>query len=226
MRPLLDLLYPPRCPGCRAIGGSSGSFCRACRETFAELPLPHCDRCCEPDVQGLCPHCQRERPAFEHVTVPFLFGGALADAVHRLKYEDRPHLAGALAAVALAAARDDLAWCDLAVPVPLHVRRLKERGYDQALLLARAFAKATKRPLEARALQRIRETPPQVGLNRRAREQNVRGAFAASPPLVQGKRVLLVDDVLTTGSTAHAASLALLEAGVTAVRVLALARAL
>lgn len=225
MRALLDLLFPPRCPGCRRLLDGPGPFCRPCLETFADLPPRRCDRCCEPEVSGLCGPCRSSPPAFERAVVPFLFGGALAEAVHRFKYEDSPHYALALAQVARPAAEPELDWCQTVAPVPLHPVRLRRRGYDQALLLARPLAAAAGREVAARAVRRVRDTASQVGRDRAARERNVAGAFRADPRAVEGRRVLLVDDVLTTGATADAAARALLEAGAAAVRVVALARA-
>jgi ComF family protein len=222
---LLDLFYPPRCPACRSLVGEEG-FCRACRETLTDLPLAHCPRCAEPEVEGLCAHCRAVPPAFESVVAPCLHGGALADAIHRFKYEDRPQLARPLAALARPCVAEALAWCDLVCPVPLHDERLRQRGYDQALLVARELARSAGRPVEARALRRTRKTAPQVGRDRAGRAANVAGAFEADRFRVAGKRVLLVDDVVTTGATANAAARALLEGGAAAVRVAALARAL
>ena len=225
MRALLDLLFPPRCPGCREILEGRGPFCRRCLESFADLCARRCARCCEPEIDGLCANCQDAPPSFESASVPFLYGGALAEAVHRFKYEDCPHYAPALAAVAREAARAPLAWCTLVAPVSLHPARVRSRGYDQALLLARALARFAGKSVAARAIERVRDTAPQVGRDRAGREANVRGAFRGVPGKVRGERVLLVDDVLTTGATADAAARALKEAGAAAVRLFALARA-
>lgn len=225
MRALLDLIFPARCPGCREIFDGRGPFCQRCLETCADLAARRCGRCCEPEVDGLCAHCRSAPPAFEEACVPFLYGGALAEAVHRFKYEDCPHYAEALAELALDAAKPSLAWCTLVAPASPHPRRLRSRGYDQAYLLARALARRAGKAVAPRALSRVRDTAPQVGQGRAAREENVRGAFCAAPERVRGHRVLLVDDVLTTGATAHAAALALRGAGAAGVRLFALARA-
>ncbi len=225
MRALLDLVFPPRCPGCRELFDGRGPFCPKCLETCTDLAARRCERCGEPEVDGLCAHCRSEPPAFEEACVPFLYGGALAEAVHRFKYEDCPHYAGPLAELALEAARASLEWCTLVTPASLHPKRLRGRGYDQALLLARALARKGGRPVAPRALRRVRDTAPQVGRGRAAREENLRGAFCAESAKVRGERVLLVDDVLTTGATAHAAALALRESGAAEVRLFALARA-
>lgn len=221
---LLDLLFPPRCAGCRELLGPGGPFCLRCAETLSEVPAARCPNCGEPDVAGTCPHCQASPPAFEKVVAPYLHGGALADAIHRLKYEDRPQLAPALASLVASSLAAELHWCDVVAPISLHPRRLKARGYDQALLLARALAGPAGRPVVCRAVRRVKDTTPQVGKDRAQRRENVADAFVGSSE-VAGKKVLLVDDVLTTGATAHAASHACRQAGAVAVRVAALARA-
>ena len=152
-----------------------------------------------------------------------LFGGPLADAVHALKYGDRPALARPLGR--WLAARVSLPAGAVVVAVPLGRRRRLTRGYDQASRLAEHLARASGVPRLVGALRRVRETPPQVGRSRAARAANVAGAFAADPLRVAGKELVLVDDVVTTGSTAEAAARALLAAGARRVTVVALARA-
>lgn len=221
---MLDLLFPPRCPACREILEGRSAFCRPCRESFVELPAKRCRLCGEPDVD-LCDHCHDQAPSFERADAAFLHGGALAETIHRLKYEDCSQLARHLSRLVLDAARPHLEWCTLVAPIPLHSSRLRNRGYDQALLLARPLAKAAGRRLEPRAVRRLRHTAPQVGRDRLARSRNVAGAFVAVPQKCAGQRVLLVDDVLTTGATAGEAARALLVAGAAAVRVFTIARA-
>lgn len=228
LRAMLDLLFPPRCPACREIlvAADSEPLCRGCRETLVELPAARCLRCGEPEAVPSCPRCAQQPPGFERADSAFLFGGALTEVVHRFKYEDRPHYAGPLARLALPAAREHLAWATVVAPIPLHRSRMRARGYDQALLLARALARAGDRRLLPRVVRRVRDTPPQVGRDREARARNVEGAFAVGAAVeAKGQRVLLVDDVLTTGATAGAAAQALLDAGVQAVRVFTVARA-
>src|SRR5690606_4886364 len=116
-------------------------------------------------------------------------------------------------------------WATLVAPVPLHARRLKSRGYDQALLLARALGRSAGRVVVPRVVKRIRDTAPQVGRDRAGRELNVLDAFVAAPVGVSAQRIVLVDDVLTTGATASAAARVLLAAGAAEVRVVAVARA-
>lgn len=221
---LLDLLYPPRCAACRELLASSADepFCPTCREAIDPVP-PGCARCGLPGPDPVCGACLAAPPAFASCRAGALFGGPLADAVHALKYGDRPALARPLGAWLAAGA----AWPEGAavVAVPLGRKRRLARGYDQAQLLARAVARARRAPFLPAALRRSRETVPQVGRSREERLRNVRGAFAAERRLVEGRALVLVDDVVTTGATAGACSEALLAAGAREVHVYALARA-
>ena len=216
---LLDLLYPPRCAAC---GGPGEPFCAACAEAIVEVEAA-CPRCGRPGRAAVCGACLAHPPPFTALRAGGLFGGPLADAIHALKYGDRPALARPLGRwLAARAAPPSGAWV---VAVPLGRRRRLARGYDQAGRLAEQLARATGAPRLTGALTRVRETPPQVGRSRAARAANVAGAFAADPRRVAGRDLVLVDDVVTTGATAAAAAAALLAAGARQVTVVALARA-
>jgi ComF family protein len=221
----LDLLFPARCAACDEAGESP--FCALCAQTLIPLPAG-CPLCGVPQDESLlpalkprrCPHCRAHPPRFACATAPYLHGGALAEAIYRLKYGKREDLGPALGVLFEACAAPK---SDVLVPIPLHPRRLRQRGYDQALLLAAGAAKRFRLPL-APLLRRVRETGQQVGRDRTSRERGVRGAFAAAGEVL-GARICLVDDVLTTGATASAAAGALLEAGAARVEVRTLARA-
>ncbi len=222
---MLDLLFPSRCAACDAAGESP--LCALCAQTLVAVP-PGCPVCGAPQDESLlpvlrprrCPNCRVHPPRFAFASAPYLHGGALADAIHRLKYGGREDLAPALGVLFEACA---IPKSDVLAPIPLHPRRLRQRGYDQAALLARAAGKRFGIPV-APLLQRIRETGQQVGRDRASRERSVRGAFAAAAG-ASGRRICLIDDVLTTGATASAAAEALLSAGAIRVEVRTLARA-
>jgi ComF family protein len=220
---LLELVYPPRCAACGA-PAAEGPFCPVCAEALEPVPAG-CGRCGQPGPDVLCGACLAAPPAFAAVRAGGLLGGPLADAIHALKYRNRPALARPLGA--WLAARAPLDPAAVIVSVPLARRRRLERGYDQAALLADHLARAAGargRRLRA-ALRRVRETPPQVGRTRAERARNVADAFEASAGALAGKDVVLVDDVVTTGATADAAAAALRRAGARSVVVVALARA-
>ncbi|HET9753053.1 MAG TPA: phosphoribosyltransferase family protein, partial [Myxococcales bacterium] len=202
-------------------------FCLFCADTLVPAPAG-CPLCGVPQDESLLPalkprrclHCRERPPAFALAAAPYLHGGALAEAIHRLKYEGREDLGAALPVLFAGCA---VPKSDVVAPIPLHPRRLRQRGYDQASLLARGAARQFGLPV-APLLSRVRDTGQQVGRDRLARALNVRGAFAPAAG-VQGLRVCLVDDVMTTGATASAAAEALLSAGAARVEVRTLARA-
>jgi len=219
-----DLVFPARCAACDAPGDSP--FCAVCAETLVPLPAG-CPLCGVPQDESLlpalkprrCPNCRAHPPAFVFATAPYLHGGALSEAIHRLKYEGREEVGAALGVLFEGCA---VPKSDVLVPIPLHPARLRQRGYDQAKLLADEAATRFGLPLSL-LLRRVRATGQQVGRDRAARERSVRGAFAATRN-VTGARICLIDDVLTTGATASAAAAALVQAGAARVEVRTLAR--
>jgi predicted amidophosphoribosyltransferase len=194
---LVDLAFPPRCPACGDAPAASSPFCSLC------------DGAIDPAPAG---------PAGARAGA--LFGGPIADAIHALKYGDRAEAAVPLgrwlAGRVTVPPGARVAW------VPLARGRRTARGYDQAMLLAGAFARAAGLRLLRGAIRRVRETPPQVGLDRAARARNVEAPFVASGA-VAGLDLILLDDVVTTGATAAAATRALLDAGARGVTVVAVA---
>ena len=223
---LLDLLLPPRCAACDALVTPGESFCVPCAVGLMG-PTSPCPRCGEPRTtpRARCPRCRHGRPAFDTLSAPLLYGGPVADAIAKLKYQRRSDLAPQLARLfrPLLAALPEL---DLVVPVPLHPQRLARRGYNQATLLARPVARALRRPLCCDALLRQRDTPSQTHLTPAQRRANVVGAFIVPrAERLDGRRVLLVDDVATTGATLDACAAALLASSAARVDALVLARA-
>ncbi len=149
----------------------------------------------------------------------------MREAIHRFKYSNSQDLVAPLGEMMVSYWQEVSFSADLIIPVPLHTRRLRERGYNQAALLARELGKGVGLPVLEDALVRVRETSPQVDLNAKERQENVRGAFHCPTDRLAGKSVLLVDDVYTTGATLEACSLALKQQGVGTVWALTLARA-
>lgn len=229
MKALLDLLFPPRCVACRRRGSW---LCPTCRGSMPRLPPERCHRCAEPLVGALtCPRCWAEPPDFRGLTCAFAFAGTARLAIHRLKYQRQRHLAEPLAAALLEADASGTAGLAahlppdaMLVPIPLHPRRMAERGYNQSALLAQALGRQLRLTVAADALARVRDTPPQVGLTHEGRRTNVRGAFAASDA-VAGRAILLVDDVCTTTSTLREAAAVLRRAGAASIDAIVFARA-
>lgn len=232
---MADLLWPGRCASCRtplshaSDRGLLRVLCPLCADAVLEVEPPACSRCGLPfagaGADHLCAACLADPPEFVRARARFLWGGPLADAVVRFKYRDCPHLAGPLGALleplAFAAAKPDLV-----VPVPLHPRRLRSRGYNQSALLARRVAKVAHAPLVTSLMARVLDTPRQAGLSRKDRMWNLTDAFAVpGARRWQGARVLLVDDVVTTTATIRVCSAALLAAGIGEVEVVSLVRA-
>lgn len=217
----LDLLLPMSCVVCRREGQY---LCQGCEARLPRLQQPCCGLCAAPGHRPLCPRCQASPPAFDGVRAPYLMDGAVREMVHDLKYRNlratAPHTGRLLAEFAEAAAMP----ADVLVPVPLHGRRLRERGYNQSELLAREVGKRLGLPVAPGLLRRTRPTPPQVSMaSHEERTRNVQGAFQC-PGDASGLRVLLVDDVCTTGSTLSACAWALKGAGAASAWGLVLAR--
>jgi len=219
----LDLIFPPRCALC----GAGGSFlCAGCAGNLNAASPPRCDRCWRPGTyQDVCPHCQAEPPAFDRLCAAFVYDGNARGVVHALKYRGLTALAEPMASLMLAASGDALEAVDLIVPVPLAGLRRRTRGYNQAESLARALGDELGLPVVPRALARKRHAPPQArSADAETRRRNVAGAFTARPELVAGARILLVDDVTTTGATLASCAAALNEAAATSVGCLTFAR--
>ena len=235
-RRVLDTLYPLHCPACRSglpEGAVAGDFCRSCTEVMVPVEPPFCQQCAEPfmgEITGdfTCPNCAGMKLAFDFTVCLWLSRGPVREAVHRLKYEKFRTGRLALARLMLPALEDSrlagMPW--LLVPVPLHASRERERTYNQSAEIARTVARLAG--IEwAPALRRTRKTESQAGLNRAARLKNLRGAFAVRSRcarLLQSRSILLVDDVLTTGATAHECAQVLKKAGASRVAVLTAAR--
>jgi ComF family protein len=240
LKSLIDLIYPPRCPICQAFlqdqntlkNGQDLPFCQACLRDFTEIKSPLCSLCGRPFSDGVewdrvCEDCLRKRPSYDIARAPYLYEGALMTAIHELKYAQRSHLADSLGSLLALFAQSWIGELKgyLITPVPLHPRRLRARGFNQSLLLAKRVARETGAELDFLSLRRTRFTKPQTELSSEERKKNVRKAFGVlKPDVVKRRTIVLVDDVATTGSTLNECAKALKKAGADRVLCLVLAR--
>ena len=218
----LELLFPPRCLGC----DTEGSYvCPECAASLPRLMPPFCHRCARSIASGnLCGQCANFALAVDGIRAPYLMEGTVQKAVHALKYRNLRAAAPTLASLIVSWMEHNPVPGDTLVPVPLHNRRLRQRGYNQSTLLAQEISRLTGMPVASEVLVRIRDTAPQVAMHgREERLRNVEGSFACSVSLA-GQKLVLVDDVATTGSTLSACAIALKARGAASVWGLVLAR--
>lgn len=237
LKGFLNLLLPPICPLCSS-DALDGRFCQRCLDSISLITGPICICCGRPFVSQECePHLcwecikKPEKIAFSTARSFFVYKGALLDAIHMFKYNGKTSLSKPLIAIMADSQhvfeKTGLLFNshDLIVPVPLHKKRLKERGFNQSLMLAKGLAGIYNLPVDYLNLKRIRETDPQINLKGEERVNNVRGAFAAEDTAAfKDKRVLLIDDVYTTGATVLECSRVLKKAGAKNIDVVTLAR--
>jgi len=219
----LDLLFPRWCVGC---GKEGGFICPSCLKSLPRVTPPLCPKCGLPQSSDtLCASCLGWQAEIDGIRAPFRFDGVMRQAVHELKYRNLRALAGLLAQLLDDYLVDNPLPGEVLVPVPLHPKRLRERGYNQSYLLAKELGKLTGLPVVADSLVRERHTSPQARtLTVGERRGNVADAFACRDRRLEGKPVILIDDVSTSGATLDACALALKEAGAASVWGLVLAR--
>ena len=223
-RAVLDVLFPSRCVGC---GGYGSFLCQSCQAELPRTRPPRCPICWQPQRQGdPCGRCHEEKPAFQRARSPYLYQGVAREAVHALKYNYLSALAQPMAQLmARYVEEEEAIEADVLAAVPLYARRQRLRGYNQSALLARELSRLCALPLAERGLARRRNTPPQArSVDAEARRRNVTDAFVADCRWVAGKRILLIDDVMTTGATLDACARALRQAGAASVWALTFAR--
>ena len=226
----VDLLLPPRCPACRQIVENNGRFCLACWTGLTFITDPVCAGCGAPfDIDRgpgtRCGACLETPPRFAAARAALAYAGSARTVLLGFKHGDRQHLVDIMAPQLVRAGRGWFGPDTVLVPVPLHRWRLWKRGFNQAALLARAVSRRSGSPLAVDALVRVKPTRSSQGMGRRARADNVRGAFrVARPEAIKAKEIVIIDDVLTTGATVEACTRILLRAGAKQVRVLTWAR--
>jgi len=220
---IVDFLFPRWCVGC----GREGEFiCPSCRRSLPRVMPPLCPRCGKPRPSGtLCPTCVSWQAEIDGIRSPFRFDGVMRQAIHQLKYRNLRALAEPLAKLLNDYLATNPIPGEVLVPVPLHQKRLRERGYNQSRLLAKELGKLTNLPVVDDCLIRQRHAPPQARSSTvEERRRNVAGAFVCRDHRLQNKQVLLIDDVSTSGATLDAGATALKATGATSVWGLVLAR--
>jgi ComF family protein len=227
---VLEFFLPRLCLFCGAAVGEDAevAVCPECDAAIQWVASPLCPCCGRifPSREGqdrLCGPCQTDPPPFSRARAAAIYEGPVADAIKRFKFQGRiVYLPVMQSWLKRPHCLELLAEADLVVPVPLHPRRLRDRGFNQALLLARGLGET---PVAREALARVRHTIPQIGLNPKERRENVKAAFAVPDPArVKGKNILLLDDLYTTGATARECAKVLRRAGASRVDVLTVAR--
>lgn len=221
---ILDWFFPPSCAGC---GEWGKKYCPECLKKTKLIEKPICQICGDPVSEPgivICERCNTTEVAFSAIRSWAYFEDPLQSAIHRLKYKQDIGLAIELAKPLMVMVKE-LGWpIDGVLGIPLDSARRKERGYNQAALLAKPIAWELNISYLPDAVARLKRTRPQVGLNRQERVDNMEGAFLAQPDLVRNAFILLVDDVITTGSTMNACAKAVRNSGAEAVYGITLAR--
>jgi competence protein ComFC len=219
----LDWIYPPVCAGC---GEPGYRLCPNCLHGIRFLDGKVCERCGIPVKEKVqfCPVCKQDPPPYTALRSLARYEGIIRDCVHALKYDGNQSLGEYFAELLVQIVRAEKWDPEVIIPVPLSPARLAERGYNQSALLARPIALQLGVRFNPFGLRRVRNTRSQVELTAEQRRENVRGAFTAIPDIVSNKRILLVDDVTTTGSTIRECAKALTTGGATAIYCLTLAR--
>ena len=217
----LNLLFPQWCLGC----GKEGDFiCHSCRRSLPRIMPPICPRCGRPS-SILCPSCVGWRAEIDGIRSPFRFDGVIRQAIYQLKYKNLRALIVPLAQLLYDYFLTNPLSGEVLVPVPLHQKRLRERGYNQSYLLAQELGKQINLPVVDGCLIRLRHGQPQARTSTlEERRSNVAEAFTCRDQRLRGKSVLLIDDVSTSGATLDACAVALKAAGATSVWGLVLAR--
>ena len=237
---IIEIVYPPRCLICERFLGNHRIredqhdilICKDCFNGFNQITSPLCPICHKPfeseiEEDHICEDCLRKSPFFNALGAPYIYEGGFMMGIHHFKYGGKTHMAGSLGPLLASFAKKWLKKMDdcLMMPVPLHPKRLRERGFNQSLLLSRHVARVLDTELDFLTLRRVRDTKPQTGLHRDERRKNVHRAFELTERnIVKGRSIILVDDVATTGSTLNECARVLKRSGSDKVLCLVLAR--
>ncbi|MBN2804706.1 MAG: ComF family protein [Deltaproteobacteria bacterium] len=242
---LLNIFYNQHCISCKTpIFNSiyddhlSSLFCPVCKDAILRPYLGRCTRCADQfensNKNHLCSSCIKHPPQFKKIYPAFLYGGPIADAVLKMKFEPCSALTGILGKIMISEIKkrntdnDIKGTIDIIIPIPLHRKRLKQRGFNQSALIAKSLSKEIKIPVDMYNLRRNGNLPPQTGKSRKERLKRLEGVFYLKKPNVyKDKNILLLDDVVTTTATVRAATKMIIEqGGAKSVTVICLARAI
>jgi len=232
LKALLDLIFPLRCSVCRKI--DPAILCKTCLNQILYINFPYCQRCGIPldsSRYDLCYSCKTISPFFNISRSIGVYEGVLKKALQAFKFKGKKELGEPLGKIMvnyLVSAPFKLDWCgiNLVLPVPLHEKRLQNRGYNQAELLGEIISASLGIPLDTQSLIRSKNTKPQFSLNKIERQKNMQDAFqVCDPGSIKNKQILLIDDIYTTGLTVCECTKVLLQAGALRVNILTLSRA-
>jgi ComF family protein len=220
---IIDFFFPRRCVSCGKFGAL---LCESCCQKLPKLLPPFCQKCGRHESSGiLCPACWGQQTAIDGIRSAFRFDGTVRHAIHELKYRNIKSMADCLATLMADYLRENRLPGEILIPVPLHPKRLRERGYNQSVLLARKLGKITSMPVVEGQLYRLKDSLPQARTATvEERRKNVKKAFACRHAAWPGKPLLLIDDVCTSGATLEACAVALKAAGAVSVWGFTLAR--
>ncbi len=230
---LLNFVLPPVCPFCRTLVSENKTACGPCWSQIQFISAPYCPQCAKPFEFGSavndlkCAKCLSNPPAFKATRAVFRYDDFSRKLILSFKHHNAIHMGPLLAQWMYTHSEDILRNVDFLIPIPLHWTRLLKRGYNQAAILSKEISKLSNVPTKLKVLERVRRTPTQGSLTPKQRQDNVRGAFhvpASAIPIIQGKTLVLIDDVITTGATLDACAKTLIKAGVKEVRVISAAR--
>ncbi len=231
---IAEIIFPNHCLYCEKIISSEGLFCNDCWQKLQFITEPKCRICCNPfeflpaGRSLICAKCLETKPPFDNAISIFRYNSVIGKIVSDLKYRDRTYIAKKLACFLSKAATEAITEADFIIAVPLHKNRLYQRKFNQSLILCKAIAKhAAKTKLRHDFLLRIKNTPAQVGLNKRQRQKNIVAAFKLNSKyceIVKDKKILLLDDIMTTGTTLTSCAKILKKSGAAKVTLLTLAR--
>lgn len=231
---LTDFILPPVCLSCHDPLESGNKLCPTCWQGITFISAPYCQKTGHPLPYDAGPEAQstlalKQPPIYDKARAVALYEGTMRRLIHKLKYQDKHELTTLLASMMITSGSELIRESDLLIPIPLHRWRFWQRRFNQSTLLAAKLAELTGLPLDHTSLIRHKKTRQQVGLTEQQRKRNMQGAFQLKPaaqPRLEGKNILLIDDVMTTGATANAAAALLKQAGCNSVMLLSIATVL